>query len=53
MKEALSGLKREFSINNQRTDERIVNARTFLIEETEGRVSHLRELSSDIEATLL
>lgn len=48
LKEALGAIKMELSTANQQNDERVTNQRTQLIEQTEDRISHVRQLTLDI-----
>lgn len=53
LKELLSSLKAELSSTNLRNEEKKASIRTSLIEETESRIAHVRNLAQDIENTLL
>ena len=43
----------ELSTASQQNDERVSKQRTELIEQTENRISHVRQLTLDIENTLI
>lgn len=49
----MNDLKTELSQNNQKNDQRVINHRTQLIEETQSRLSNVRSLTLDIENTLI
>ena len=49
----MAAIKFELSKESQNNDERVINQRTSLIEHTESRVSQVRQLTLDIETTLL
>lgn len=49
----MAAIKFELSKESQNNDERVINQRTSLIEQTESRVSQVRQLTLDIETTLL
>ena len=49
----MANLKKELSTSNLGNDSKLVQARTQLVEETEGRILHVRKLAADIEETLM
>lgn len=49
----MNDLKTEISQNNQKNDQKVINHRTQLIEETQSRLSNVRSLTLDIENTLI
>ena len=53
MKEALAELKKEFTQANMNNDDKLASQRAQLIESTESRIAHVRDLTQDIENTLM